>query len=95
MAEQKTAEQQMREQFQVAETMYQNSVKVLNDVTTVASEFGFDMAEKNLRYAMDLQTQAERNVQDAMKTYRSIYFDGLKTWQGYVQGMGEMLTRDR
>jgi hypothetical protein len=92
MAE-KTAQQQVREQFKVAEDTVQNAVRAWNDLTVATFEFGVDMAEKNLRYAQEARGQFERVAQESLASYRKIQEDGLKTWQGYVQGFNEIVNR--
>ena len=93
MAEQKTAQQQAREQFKVAENNMQNILRVWNEALFTMSEWTFDMAERSLRYNQELRSQTERTLNEALTSYRGLYQDRLKSWQGYVQGMGEIVSR--
>lgn len=92
MAE-KTAQQQVQEQFKVAESYYNNAFRTMNDLMSATTEYSFDVAEKSMRFATDLNGQYERNVKDAMTTYRAVYQENFKAWQGYVQGLTDLMTR--
>ena len=93
MADQKTAQQQVREQFKVAENNAQNMLRVWNEALSATSEWSFDMAERTLRYNQELRSQTERTLNEALTSYHGLYQDSLKTWQGYVQGLNEMVSR--
>lgn len=93
MAEQKTAQQQAREQFKVAENNVQNTLRVWNEAFFATTEWTFDVAERSLRYNQELRGQSERTLNEALASYRGLYQDGLKTWQGYVQGINEIVSR--
>ena len=89
MAEQKTAQQQTREQFKVAENTFQNAVNMWNDALSATTEWTLDAAERGLHYNRQIVGQAEQ----AMSTYRGLYQDGLKAWQGYVQTINNIFSR--
>ena len=93
MAEQKTAQQQVREQYKVAENAAQNTLRALNDLASTTTALTFDTVEKNLRYSQDMRAQAERVALEAVASYRRMYEEGLKSWQGYVQGVNEIISR--
>ena len=93
MAEQKTAQQQAREQFKVAENNAQNMLRVWNEALFTTTEWTFDMAERSLRYNQELRGQSERTLNEALASYRALYQDGLKTWQGYLQGLNDIAAR--
>ena len=93
MAEQKTAQQPAREQFKVAENNAQNMLRVWNEALFTTTEWTFDMAERSLRYNQELRSQTERTLNEALASYRGLYQDGLKTWQGYVQGLNEIVSQ--
>jgi hypothetical protein len=92
MAEQKTA-QQAREQFKVAENAAQNMLRVWNDAFLATTEWTFDMFERSLRYNQELRSQSERAMSEALSSYRGLYQDGLKSWQGYIQGINDIASR--
>jgi hypothetical protein len=93
MAEQKTAQQQAREQFKVAENAAQNMLRVWNEAFLATTEWSFDMFERGLRYNQDLRSQSERTIGEALTSYRGLYQEGLKSWQGYIQGINEIASR--
>ena len=93
MAEQKTAQQTVREQYKVAENMAENMLRAWSDLAATTTEMSFDSFEKGLRYSQEARAQADRLANDAMTNYRRMYQDGLKSWQGYVQGVSEILNR--
>jgi hypothetical protein len=93
MAEQKTAQQQVREQFKVAETNAQNMLRLWDEAFFTTSEWTFDMFERGLRYNQELRGQSERVFNEALASYHSFYRDGFKAWQGYVQGLNEIVSR--
>ena len=93
MAEQKTAQQQAREQFKVAENAAQNMLWVWNDAFLATTEWTFDMFERSLRYNQELRSQSERAMSEALASYRILYQDGLKSWQGYIQGINDIASR--
>jgi hypothetical protein len=93
MAEQKTVQQQAREQFKVAENNAQNMMRVWNETLFTTTEWTFDMAERSLRYNQELRGQAERTFSEALASYRALYHDGVKTWQGYVDGLNDIASR--
>jgi hypothetical protein len=93
MAEQKIAQQQAREQFKVAENAAHNMLRVWNDAFFTTTEWTFDMVERSLRYNQELRSQSERAMSEALASYRALYQDGLKTWQGYIQGINQIIER--
>ena len=93
MAEQKTAQQQVREQFKVAETSTQNMLRVWEEAFFATSEWTFDMFERGLRYNRELGGQSERVVNEALASYHSFYRDGFKSWQDYVKSVSEIGSR--
>jgi hypothetical protein len=93
MAEQKTAQQQVREQYKVAENMAENVVRAWSDLLATTSALTFEAAEKSLHYNQEVRAQVERTMQESLATYRRMYQDGIKTWQGYVQGVNEIFNR--
>jgi hypothetical protein len=93
MADQKTTQQQAREQFKVAENAAQNMLRVWNEAFFATTEWTFDMFERSLRYNQELRSQSERTMNEALASYRGMYQDGLKTWQGYVQGINQIVER--
>ena len=93
MAEQKTTQQQAREQFKVAENNVQSMLRVWNEAFFATTEWTFDVAERGLRYNQELRSQTERTLNEALASYRALNQDGLKTWRGYVQGINEIVSR--
>jgi hypothetical protein len=93
MPEQKTAQQQTREQFKVVENTAQNTLRVWNDLFFATTEWTFDLAERSLRYNQELRGQTERTFNEALASYRGLYQDELKIWQGYVQGLNDVASR--
>jgi hypothetical protein len=93
MAEQKTAQQQVREQFKVAETNAQNMLRVWDEMFFATTEWTFGMFERSLRYNQELGGQSEQVVNEALASYHSFYRDGYKSWQSYVQGINEIGSR--
>jgi hypothetical protein len=93
MAEQKTTQQQAREQFKVAENAFQNMFRMWNEAFFATTEWGFDMFERGLHYNQELYSQSERTMKQALTSYRGLYQDGLKSWQGYVQGINDIVSR--
>lgn len=88
-----TTPKQVRDQFKVAENTVQNAMRAWSDLTLATFDMTFDAAEKSMHYNQEVRGQADRAMRDAMMTYRQMYQDGLKTWQGYVQGISEIFTR--
>ena len=93
MAEQKTAQQAVREQYKVAENMAGNVARAWADLAATTSEYAFSAFEKNLGYAQEARAQADKIMHETVASYRRIYQDGVKTWQGYVQGVNEIVGR--
>lgn len=93
MAEQKTAQQFAREQYKVAENVAGNALRVWADMAATTTEYSFQALEQGLRYNQEASTQAEKIAQDALASYRRFYQDGMKTWQGYMQGVNELVAR--
>ena len=93
MAEQKTAQQTVREQYQVAENAAENTLRAWSDLAATTTEFTFESFEKSLRYSQETRAQADRLTSEALANYRRMYQDGLKTWQGYVQAISAILNR--
>ena len=82
MAEQKTAEQAVREQYKVVENAAENVFKAWGDLASTTTEYTFDALEKSFHYS-----------EEAMASYRKVYEDGLKTWKSYLQGVSDIFTR--
>lgn len=93
MAEQKTAQQAMREQYKAAEDVAENVVRVWSELTATTVDYTFDAVEKSVRLSQEARTQADKLVQGAFESYRRVYQDGMKSWQGYVQGVSDVFTR--
>jgi hypothetical protein len=93
MAETKTAQQQVREQFKVAENSFQSAFRAWNDITAATADANLDMAEKGLRYAQEARGQFDRIVQESLANYRRVQAESLKAWQGYVQNVNEIVNR--
>ena len=93
MAETKTPQQQVREQYKVAENTVQNAARAWNDLAMATVELSLDMAEKNLRFAQESRGQFERVLQESLASYRRMQSESLKSWQGYVQGVNEIVNR--
>ena len=93
MAEQKSAQQTVREQYKVAENMAENVLRAWNDLAATTVNLTFESFEKTLHYGQDARAQADRLANEALTNYHQMYQDGLKTWQGYVQGVSEILNR--
>ena len=93
MAEQKTAQQAAREQYKVAENAAENILRAWSDLAATTTELTFANVEKSIRYNQEVRAQADRLASEALANYRRIYEDGLKTWQGYVQGVSAILNR--
>jgi pterin-4a-carbinolamine dehydratase len=89
MAEQKTAQQAVSEQFKVAE----NVVRAWSDLAATTTQFTFGAFEKSFHYNQEFRAQADRVVHEALDNYRKVYLDGLETFQGYVEGVNEIVTR--
>ena len=93
MAEQKTAQQTAREQYKVAENVAENMLRAWGDLAATTTEFTLENAEKSLHYSQEARAQADRLASEALANYRRIYQDGLKSWQGYLQSVGQVLNR--
>jgi hypothetical protein len=93
MAEQKTAQQTVREQYKVAENVAENMLRAWSDLAATTTELTFESFEKSLRYSQEARAQADRLANEALTNYRRMYQDGLKTWQNYIQGVSEILNR--
>ena len=94
MAEQKTAQQVAREQYKVAENFGENTLRAWSDLTTASVEYGFDAFEKSVRYNQEAFAQATRLFEEGVASYRRIYQENLKSWQGYVQGVNNIVSRN-
>jgi hypothetical protein len=93
MAEQKTAQQQVREQFKVAETNAQNMLNVWDEAFFATTEWTFGVFQRGLRYNHELGSQSERVLNEALESYHSFYQDSFKSWQNYVKGVNEIGSR--
>jgi hypothetical protein len=94
MAEQKTAQQTVREQYKVAENLTENVLRAWNDLATTTAEYAFDNYEKGLRYNQEARAQAERLAGESLASYRRVYEEGFKAWQGYVQSVSQILSHN-
>ena len=93
MAETKTTQQQVREQFKVAENTFQSAFRAWNDIAAATVDANLDMAEKSLRYAQEARGQFERIAQETLSNYRRVQAENLKAWQGYFQSVNEIVNR--
>lgn len=91
MAELKTAQQQFREQFQVAENAMQSALRTWNEVATATTDIAFDLAQKNMEYGQQVMSKWEESAIEAVGTYRHVYQEAIKAWQSYVEGMSDMV----
>ncbi|MBA3943058.1 MAG: hypothetical protein H0X37_00680 [Herpetosiphonaceae bacterium] len=93
MADQQNTTEQMRAQFQIGGQMTQNLIQAAADLTVTTATYGFQAMEQGMRYTTDVRGQSERLAHETFQTYRRVYEDGLRTWQGYLQGVTEIMTR--
>ncbi len=93
MAEKQNTTEQVRTQFQIGEQMTQNLIQAVTDLTVTTATYGFQAMEQGMRFTDDLRGQSERVAHESFQTYRRLYEDGLRTWQGYLQGATEIMTR--
>jgi hypothetical protein len=93
MAEQKNAQQTVREQYKVAENIAENMLRAWSDLAATTADLTFGSFEKSLRYSQEARAQADRLANEALTNYRRMYEDGLKSWQGYIQNASEILNR--
>ena len=93
MAEVKTTQQQVREQFKVAENNFQSAFRAWNDVAAVTADVNLELAEKSLRYAQEARGQYDRVVQETLASYRRMQSEALKAWQSYFQSVNEIVYR--
>lgn len=93
MTDQNTAQQFAREQYKVAENAAGNALRVWTDLAATTTQYSFHAFEQSLRYNQEARSQAEKIAQDALSSYRQLYQDSVKTWQSYVQGVGELVGR--
>jgi hypothetical protein len=91
MAEQKTAQQYVREQYKVVENQAESLLRAANDLAATTATCTFDAIEQSLRYNQELRAQLERPWQETVGIYRRMYQDGLKSWQTYVQSVNAIL----
>ena len=93
MTDQKTAQQAFREQYKVAENFAGGAWRAWVDFAASTTEFTFDAFEKSMNYNLNARAQADKFTTDTMLGFRRLYEDGWKMWQGYVQGVGEIVNR--
>ena len=93
MAEQKTTQQHVREQYKVVENQAETVLHTWNDLAATTAALSFDTMEQSLRYNQELRARRAA-FQEATGVYRRMYEDGLKRWQTYVQGVNAILTRE-
>lgn len=89
-----TAQQKVREQYKVAENTLQNMYRAWNDLALTTSEAAFDAFSKNVRYSQELYNQSERVARETFSIYRNLYQDGVRSWEGYVQSVNHIVTRE-
>lgn len=93
MAEQKTAQQFVREQYKVVETQAEAMIRTWNDLVATSNAAFFNAFDQGMRYNQELRAQAELNMQNSVNSYRRLYEEGLKNWQQYAQSVSSILTR--
>ena len=84
MAEQKTTQQYVREQYKVVENQAETVLRTWNDLAATTAALSFDTAEQSLRYKGAGQGRAA--FQEATGVYRRMYEDGLKTLANLCPG---------
>ena len=47
------------------------------------------------RQEVRYNSQTDKTANEALASYRTMYIDGMKTWQGYLQGVSEIVSRNR
>jgi hypothetical protein len=93
MTDQKTVQEQLREQFKVAETTAQKLFDTWSDLSVTTTEWSMNALEQTLRYNAELRSQNERALQETVATYRNMYQTGLRTWQDYVHSINGIVSR--
>ncbi len=93
MAEQEKIQQQLRQQYKVAQNNVQNALDVQSKLALATLEFTSDLAEKGVSYREAVRAQADRAAQEALAAYRQLYREGFNVWQGYLQGVSEILSQ--
>ncbi len=89
-----TPTEQFREQYQAVENAFAHGSRAVNELTMATTEMTFDLFQKGFQYNQQFVQQFERGLQDTLATYRTLYQDGLKSWQGYVQSVNDIVTRN-
>jgi hypothetical protein len=93
MTDQKTVQEQMREQYKVVETTAQKLFDTWSDLSVTTTEWGMNALEQTLRYNAELRSQNERALQETVATYRNMYQTGLRAWQDYVRNINGIVSR--
>lgn len=95
MAETKTVQQTAREQFKVAENTASTAWRAWVDLAATSTAYTFDAVEQSLNYGLNARAQADKLTSETLHGYRNLYQQSLKSWQSYVQGVGEIVNRAR
>ncbi len=93
MADKQNTTEQVRAQFQMGEQMTQKVIQAATDLTVTTATYGLEAMEQGMRYTADARGQSERVAHEAFQSYRRLYEDGVRAWQGYLQGVAEIMTR--
>lgn len=93
MTDQKTIQEQLREQYKVVETTTQKLFDTWSDLTMTTTDWSMGALEQTLRYNAELRGQSDRALQETVATYRNMYHTGLRAWQDYVRNINGIVSR--
>jgi len=85
--------EQVRTQYQVADDYAAVMLRAWNELLATSTDMAFDVALKNWNYARNLRTSAEQAIEDALRTQRSLTGEMLQVWQGYANGVKEIVSK--
>jgi len=85
--------EQVRKQYQVAEDYAAVSLRAWNELVATTNSMAFDVALKNWNYARSLRTSIEKAIEEALHTQHSLTNEMLQVWQGYSNGVKEIVSK--
>lgn len=85
--------EQVLKQYKVAEDYTAVASRAWNELVATSNDMAFDVALKNWNYARSLRNSSEQAMEDAIRTQRALASEMLQVWQGYTNGVKEIVSK--
>jgi hypothetical protein len=85
--------QQVYQQYKVAEDWTTVGLRTWSELMSVSTNMAYDLALKNWDYTRSLRATTEQALAEAVRAQRSVANNMMQIWQGYNNGVKEIVSK--